>query len=64
MTGKEYAAARRSLGWSQDELAAELGVSRRTIVRVETSEHVPPIYDRAMAALSNNPAAQRDVVTA
>lgn len=55
MTGHEYAAARRSLGWSQTDLARELCVSRRTITRVENMAEVPPIHARAMDALTNSP---------
>lgn len=33
-----FAAARRSLGWSQDRVAIRLGVVRRTVMRWESGE--------------------------
>lgn len=38
--GKDIRDARKILGWSQDRLASEAGVSRPTIARVETGSNV------------------------
>lgn len=47
--GQRIAAARVRRGWTQKELAARLGVGRRTLQRWEVDEEIPQL--RAFAAL-------------
>lgn len=56
MTGPELRAIRLiALGMTQDELASELKVNRRTIIRIEAMTEVPAVWAAAMTALQNNP---------
>jgi DNA-binding XRE family transcriptional regulator len=48
MTGAEYKAERERLGLTQDVWAAQICVSRRTIVRLENAARVPVIHETAM----------------
>ena len=41
ITGRQLAAARSLLGWSQDHLAVAAGVTKQTIMRWETEQHEP-----------------------
>lgn len=46
--------ARKRSGYSQEEIAAKLGVSRQTISKWETSETVPDIYQaKKLASIYN-----------
>lgn len=46
--------ARKKSGYSQEEIAAKLGVSRQTISKWETSETVPDIYQaKKLASIYN-----------
>jgi transcriptional regulator with XRE-family HTH domain len=45
ITGGQVAAARKLLGWSQETLAAETGVSRATIAKFEQGKQTPPMLD-------------------
>ena len=45
ITGAQVAAARKLLGWSQERLAAEIGVSRTTIAKFEQGKQAPPMLD-------------------
>lgn len=40
MQADELKAIRKALGMSQDELGAELGISRKTIIRLEAGEEI------------------------
>ena len=52
MKGKDLKAWRESIGWTQANLMAELGVtSRQTIYNWELSEHVPRIVQLAVYAI-------------
>lgn len=48
MTGTEYKAERKRLGLSQDRLAEHLLTSRRTVVRLENMNRVPPTAEYAL----------------
>lgn len=48
ITGEEFARRRRALGLSQDALAELLGLSRRTVVRIERSTHVRRMDEMAL----------------
>ena len=53
MTGTEYRAQREALRLTQSELAERLGVSRRTIVRLETTaDEVPRVDELAIKYLA------------
>lgn len=45
---------RVALDLSQAELAAELGVTRLTIVRLEKKPELPRLYDLALSALETS----------
>lgn len=62
MTGAEFRAARKALGLTQEQVAAELCVGLRTVVRVEQMGEVPKLWSVAIAALGNNPAMQREAM--
>lgn len=51
MTGAEFRALRKQLGFSQIELGWYLDRTRQHIARVETAETVPPIYALAIRHL-------------
>lgn len=51
MTGKEFDAARISLGLNQTELARVMDVHRQTIATKCTADEVEPLYRLAMLGL-------------
>ncbi len=48
MTGQQVKAARGLLGWTQDTLAGETGVSRTTIAHFETGKNRPSALSVSM----------------
>jgi len=53
MTPEEFKAARNSIGLSQKALAEQLGVGKRTIERIETSEGCTRVMQLAMERLAD-----------
>ena len=51
ITGEQIRAARALLKWSASEAARELGISRRTIERLEQVNGVPPSHSQTLSDL-------------
>lgn len=49
--GNNLYQARRKTGYSQEEVAAKIGVSRQTISKWETNETIPDIFQSKKMAL-------------
>lgn len=49
ITGGQIRAARALLRWSASEAAKEVGISRRTIERLEQADDVPPSRSRTLS---------------
>jgi DNA-binding XRE family transcriptional regulator len=41
-SGEHIFALRKALGWTQEQAAAELGISRRSVIRHEQREYLRP----------------------
>jgi len=41
-SGEHIFALRKALGWTQEQAAAELGISRRSVIRHEQGQHLRP----------------------
>lgn len=52
MTGFDLILWRRGLNWTQERAAAELGISRTSLVKYEDSETVPRTIQLATVALT------------
>lgn len=52
MTGQEFRNYRTSFEMSQTELAEKLGLTRRTLTRIEQAERIPLIYEYAIKGLN------------
>ena len=51
LTGSQIRAARALLNWNASDLAAKIGVTRQTVLRLEQSEGVPASKTQTMLAL-------------
>lgn len=51
MTGRELQKIRKQLGWTQEEMAQELGVSIRAYQYHEAAKEVPRIYQWAVVKI-------------
>jgi DNA-binding XRE family transcriptional regulator len=54
MTSAELIAARKSLGITQEQLAALMGVSRASVLRMEAGKKCHPAMPRLVAAYLDN----------
>jgi DNA-binding transcriptional regulator YiaG len=55
MTGDQFAQLRFELDWTQQEVAAQLGVTRFTVSRWEGQEEVPRMAELALRYLRADP---------
>ena len=51
MTGQEFKDFRKSLNLSQEKLGEILAIDKRTIIKQEQAETVPPLYSLAITHL-------------
>lgn len=61
MTGAELQSARRDMGWTQQQLAAALGVALRTVKSYEAADTIPIVVLLAMRALQADQQKDRGV---
>lgn len=55
LTGEQFLQTRKALGLTQPEIAAELGVSNKTVMRWETQpETLPPLAKIVLSAVRNS----------
>ena len=54
MTGDQFAQLRFELDWTQQEVAAQLGVTRFTVSRWEQQEEVPRMAELALRYLAQD----------
>lgn len=63
MTGKEFRAHYKSLGYQTAEIAEELGVCSETIFRIGRRKTVPRVYALAMSWLVSLPGLMKATAT-
>ncbi|WP_038133170.1 helix-turn-helix domain-containing protein [Thioclava indica] len=51
LTSWQIRGARASLGWSANELAGKCGISRRTIVSIESADGIPSTGTHTLAKI-------------